>query len=142
MSQFVEIDTKDFQGFVDRLQKMGKQGEESILKALKESAIEGSGVMAKSAPRVTGRLASSIHPEFPNTTAYTYKDSNGRLFDGGFGRKPKGIEVAMGSNVIYAEIVNKKSSSPHFFEKGYKHANDMLERRLRFYLNKLMNNEQ
>ena len=139
MSEFIQIDTKDFDGFVQRLEKYGRRGDEAVMKAVKELALEGSGVMAKSAPRVTGRLASSIHYETEKTTGHTYRDNQGRGFDGSFSQRPTGLSAAMGSNVSYAHDVNQRSTNPRFFEKGFKHAENLVEQRLRFYLNKLMN---
>ena len=123
--------------FEKELRSLGKKGEAALLKAITETAIEGSSTMAENCPRVTGRLASSVHFETPTTRHFVYKDTTGRGYIGTFLNSPKGLSVMFGTNVEYAEAVNEKSSKPKFFEKGVARARQMLPVRMKRNLDKI-----
>ena len=122
-----------------KLRSLGKKGEKALMQALKETSIEGSSTMAENCPRVTGRLASSVHFETPTTEHFVYKDANGRGYIGTFLNSPKGLSVMFGTNVEYAEAANENSSKPKFFEKGIARARQVLPMRMKKNLDKIMN---
>ena len=135
MVSFELIDASNFQ---KKLRSLGKKGEKALLKAITETSIEGSSTMAGNCPRVTGRLASSVHFETPTTKHYVYKDTNGRGYIGTFLNSPKGLSVMFGTNVEYAKAANENSSKPKFFEKGIARARQVLPMRMKKNLDKLM----
>lgn len=142
MSDFVEIDMRGLEEFERKFKRMGKRGEAAMMKAMSDAATEGVTEMKRkeNMPVVTGRLRSSIHKETPKTAQYSYKDRKGQLYIGGFQQKPVGLSVALGTNVNYAEDVNKNSPVGRgFFEKGWSVTKKALPVRMQKELDKLMN---
>lgn len=135
----VEFDLKGAKEFEKKLKSLGKKGEKALLKAITETAIEGSSTMAENCPRVTGRLASSVHFETPTTKSYVYTDNTGIGYVGSFSNRPIGMSVIFGTNVEYAEAANENSSKPKFFEKGIARARQILPMRMKKNLDKIMN---
>lgn len=127
--------------FEKKLRSLGKKGNDGLIRAITETAIEGSSTMAENCPRVTGRLASSVHFETPTTRHFVYKDTTGRGYIGTFLNSPKGLSVMFGTNVEYAAAVNEKSSKPKFFEKGVARAKQVLPMRLKKNFEKIMNSK-
>lgn len=134
----VSFELKGAKELEKKLKSFGKKGEKALMQALKETSIEGSSTMAENCPRVTGRLASSVHFETPTTKHYVYKDESGRGYIGTFRQTPKGLEVKFGTNVEYAEAANENSSKPKFFEKGISRARQVLPMRMKKNLDKIM----
>ena len=124
--------------FEKKLRALGKKGEKALMMAITETSIEGSSTMAENCPRVTGRLASSVHFETPTTRHFVYKDTTGRGYIGTFLNSPKGLSVMFGTNVEYAAGANEHSSKPKFFEKGVARAKQVLPVRMKKNLDKLM----
>lgn len=62
-------------------------------------------------PVRTGRLRNSIHLVPPDSgDAYQYADGQGRKFDGTLAIRTGPLEVAVGTNVVYAVVVEGGSS--------------------------------
>ena len=88
-------------------------------------------------PRVHSRLASSMHVEAPGTGSYSYTDSLGNTYKGSLLEQPKRGEVFVGSNVVYANPIERgrtKSGQSDFlkdsFEANIRGIEDRIKRRL------------
>lgn len=76
----------------------------------------------------TGRLRSSIHPQFKSTTGFQYADDEGGFFDGMVQVNIDVFEAIIGTNVQYASKIEKQTP---FLEPAVKTAEKNFERRLR-----------
>lgn len=101
-----------------RFKRIRKDKLNEIKSAVKIAGFNTDRIAKKLAPVDTGRLRSSIHPEFKDTASFTYTVPGVGTFSGKLDEKPKNdFSVIVGSNVTYAE---KQENKHHFLEKGAK----------------------
>lgn len=137
------VDMRGVEAMVKKFESMGKRGDAAMMKAITEASVEAVSKMKTNVPVVTNRLRSSIHFETPKTASFQYTDKNGQSYIGDFIRKPIGLSVAVGTNVNYAEDVNKNSSKGRgFFKKGFDKAREELPKRMQKNLDKLFNEKR
>ena len=58
----------------------------------------------------TGRLRASLHTENPKTSTNQYSDGTGRSFKGKLSETPKDNQVFIGTNVKYAQFIERRDS--------------------------------
>jgi hypothetical protein len=108
MSVGIAIDKREIANLVKDFDKLSldiqkKMEDEIILSATEIESAYKIGVPVKK-----GRLISSIHLEHGRKIGFTYTDNDGNRYNGSFAVAPKENEVFVGSNVVYAEIIEER----------------------------------
>lgn len=115
----------------------GKEGEKALQGALFVTALEGGSEAQQATPVKTGRLRSSIHAENGKTKVNVYKDRNGLTFNGKLMTAFNEVDAAFGTNVSYADPVNKRYE---FMEQGAAKAEEKVMENVVKAYNKLLEN--
>lgn len=102
----VELDQKSLNATLNAFKKFGKDSEKVIKDVVDAVAINMSTdakVKLKTDGHiVTGRLWSSVHPEYKPNVTYNYKDDEDESFDGSLKENFGALEAIVGTNVTYA----------------------------------------
>ncbi len=87
-----------------QLKSLPVEYEKIVMDEINKSALIDFETQAKkNAPVDTGRLRASIHVQKFAGELFTYKDGNGKSYNGGFKEKQKKYEILVGTNVEYAK---------------------------------------
>jgi len=110
------------------VRKFTRRVHENIDREVQATAFEIDREAKKEVRVDTGRLRSSIHPQFKGTTGFQYADDEGGFFDGLVRVNLKIFEAIVGTNVEYARDIEKESP---FLEPATKLAAANFQKRMR-----------
>jgi hypothetical protein len=135
MSQ-LSFDQQSVNDTIRRIREFTKEMDDVINNQLKLAAKKGESLIKQrltdNGQVITGRLRSSIHSETTNSDNYQYSDQAGGSFDGSLNTEILENEIALGTNVNYAESVEFHSKKGNYFypstDQMYSDLQDRLKR--------------
>lgn len=115
----VQLDSKSFDFTMAALDRLGRDAEKAVKKAVDRTAlaIEKDAKKKLKSDRhiITGRLFSSIHAELKPNASFSFTDKEGGTFDGSLNTNFGKLEAIAGTNVVYAPTI-EYGSKPHVIE--------------------------
>ena len=121
----VKIDTRPWRL---KVRKFTRKVHNNIDREIQATAFEIDRGAKKGVRVDTGRLRSSIHPQFKGTTAFQYADEEGGFFDGFLQLNLKMFEAIVGTNVEYAQKIEKADP---FLEPAARQAKANFQKRMK-----------
>lgn len=107
----IEVDSVSYDGLRDDLKKYGIEAKKAINNAVKSTALyiqkiakqRLHGMLGSLKHYITGRLATSIHPQYKSGESFSYTaPESGESFDGTLSESVGELEAIVGTNVEYA----------------------------------------
>ena len=107
----IEVDSVSHDGLRDDLKKYGIEAKKAIDKAVKSTSLfiaktakqRLHGMLGSAKHYITGRLATSIHPQYKSGESFSYTaPGTNENFDGTLGEEVGELEAIVGTNVEYA----------------------------------------
>jgi hypothetical protein len=129
----IEVDKISLDKTIKNLRRYSKEAEQKTNDAIMFTATQIETDAKLNTPVLTNRLRSSEHIQKKETTAYNYKDNEGKSYDGLMNVNLKKGEVAVGTNVNYAIFQERKHK---FLFKAYNKNRKLLEKELKRLLKK------
>lgn len=114
-----------------------EQFEKDIIKAVHGAMVKGAMIDIETGAKKkitqdrhidTGRLRASIHTTYTGKEVHNYNDLSGKSFDAMLDVRRKEFNVFVGTDVIYAQFIERLDSFLYF---AFKHSHQKIQRRIK-----------